>query len=110
MIFFCEKLVSWTHEPGGRYPSFIIPNFVRLNASVAVLRLASDEHSAAATSADSENAPSELLGDLLGEAVRRLQESTDRTRGGFASRLLAVVTKLSGRLANRAGGLVPLVE
>ena len=96
-------------EPGGRYPSFIIPNFVRLNASVAVLRLASDEHSAAATSADSENAPSELLGDLLGEAVRRLQESTDRTRGGFASRLLALV-KLSGRLANRAGGLVPLVE
>ena len=49
-------------------------------------------------------------GGWAGEAVRRLQESTDRTRGGFASRLLALVVKLSGRLANRAGGLVPLVE
>ena len=96
-------------EPGGRYASFIIPDFVRLNATAAILRLASDEHSAAATSADSENAPEHLLGDLLGEAVRRLQESADRARGGFASRLLALV-KLSGRLANRAGGLVPLVE
>ena len=80
-------------EPGGRYPSFIIPDFVRLNASVAVLRLASDEHSAAATSADSENAPQQLLGDILEFTLAELGDLCDLLYCAPLERIILLLPK-----------------